>query len=101
MLRRRRSNGELVRQDWVEVLSTARETLESRWREGARQARVLEIGCGQRFALTLLFHPLGLAATGMDAELVEPSSSARSLFRMWRSNGAGAGASFPGGREGE
>jgi SAM-dependent methyltransferase len=35
-----------------------------------RDARILDVGCGQRFPVALLFHSLGARVTGIDTEVV-------------------------------
>src|SRR5438128_2421318 len=50
-------------------------------------ARVLDLGCGQRFPAALLFHTLGAEVTGIDTDVVDPRFSAGSWLRMARENG--------------
>jgi SAM-dependent methyltransferase len=52
-----------------------------------RGARVLDLGCGQRFPALLLFHTSGARATGIDTDVVDPEFSVRSGLRMLRENG--------------
>jgi SAM-dependent methyltransferase len=50
------------------------------------RARVLEIGCGQRYAVTLLMHSFGAHVTGIDTAFVGPRF--RVLDRhVWKQNG--------------
>ena len=51
------------------------------------QSRALEIGCGQRFTLTLLLDAFGVRATGIDVDYVAPKLTPRAFSRIWRSNG--------------
>jgi SAM-dependent methyltransferase len=48
---------------------------------------VLEIGSGQRFASTLLFHSAGARVVGVDMDLVATQPSLRSFAATWRRNG--------------
>ncbi len=43
--------------------------------------RVLDVGCGKSYWLTLLFHSLGAKTTGIDTEFV---GTGRSLGKYWR-----------------
>jgi SAM-dependent methyltransferase len=47
-------------------------------------ARVLDLGCGQRFPATLLFHTFGARATGIDTDVVDPRAG---WLRILRENG--------------
>ncbi len=49
---------------------------------------ILEIGCGQRFATSLLFHSMGAHVTGIDMDYVDPRFTLRGYWNMLRVNGA-------------
>ncbi len=49
---------------------------------------ILEIGCGQRFATSLLFHSSGAHVTGIDMDYVDPRFTLRGYWKMLRVNGA-------------
>lgn len=49
--------------------------------------RVLEVGCGKAYWLTLLLHSCGAVATGIDTENVEPGFGPRRFWQIWRHNG--------------
>src|SRR5919204_633432 len=53
------------------------------------QATVLEIGCGQRYPLTLLLHASGARVVGIDIDYVDPDRTLRpgSIIAAWRRNG--------------
>jgi SAM-dependent methyltransferase len=51
------------------------------------QARMLEIGCGQRFADTLLFHTEGAHITGIDLDHIVYRFTPAEFLRVWRRNG--------------
>jgi len=51
------------------------------------ETRILEIGCGQRFARTMLFHSEGVKITGIDLDFVDTSFSIGSMVNIWRING--------------
>lgn len=50
-------------------------------------ADVLELGCGQRFPLTLLFHSVGARAVGIDFDHVEARPSLQGFRSMLNRNG--------------
>jgi len=50
-------------------------------------ASILEVGSGQRFTITLLFHSLGARAVGIDMDFVNPRMSFRTFWSTWRRNG--------------
>jgi SAM-dependent methyltransferase len=52
-----------------------------------RAWRLLDIGCGQRFAAVLLFHSLGANITGIDADYVDPGFSLKGYWSIWKRNG--------------
>jgi SAM-dependent methyltransferase len=51
------------------------------------EIRMLEVGCGQRFALTLLFHSVGARVTGIDTDFVDPKFSLKGMLSVWKRNG--------------
>lgn len=52
-----------------------------------RGLRVLDVGCGKAYWLTLLLHSYGARVTGIDSEAVEPRRSLRKYLRISRQNG--------------
>ena len=49
---------------------------------------VLDVGCGQRYQLTLLFQTFGSSAVGIDIDLVGPSLAFPTKYaRLWASDG--------------
>jgi SAM-dependent methyltransferase len=55
--------------------------------DDVRGKRVLDVGCGKAYWLTLLLHSYGAAATGVDTEFVEPGFSLGKYWGILRSNG--------------
>ncbi len=49
--------------------------------------RVLDVGCGKTYWLTLLLHSCGAQVTGVDTEFVEPGYSLDKYWGILRSNG--------------
>lgn len=49
--------------------------------------RVLDVGCGKAFWLTLLLHSCGARATGIDVEVVEPDRNLDKYLCILRRNG--------------
>ena len=54
---------------------------------GIEGKRILEVGCGKSYWLTLLMHSLGAQASGIDTENVEPGFSASRFWHILRANG--------------
>lgn len=52
-----------------------------------QNADVLEIGCGQRFPLTLLFYSLGARCVGIDYDYVDPRPTWQGFQAMVKRNG--------------
>ncbi len=52
-----------------------------------RGIRVLDVGCGKAFWLTLLLHSYGAHATGIDTEFAEADRSLTKYFNILRNNG--------------
>lgn len=52
-----------------------------------RGLRVLDVGCGKAYWLTLLLHSCGAYATGVDTELVEPGYSLGKYWGILANNG--------------
>lgn len=74
--------------DWT-VFGLAREALQRHASLPLEGARVLDLGCGPRFPALLLFHTFGARATGIDAEVVDPSFGEGVGLRMIRRHGFG------------
>lgn len=51
------------------------------------QCRVLDVGCGKSFWLTLLLHSAGARATGIDTEVVQRGLGLRKIVGLVRANG--------------
>src|SRR5579885_1704941 len=54
---------------------------------GWRGKRVLDVGCGKSFWLTLLLHSAGAEVTGIDAEVTDPQVHLRKYLHIARRNG--------------
>lgn len=52
-----------------------------------RGLRVLDVGCGKSYWLTLLLHSYGARATGIDTEFVQPDIGPGKYFNIARRNG--------------
>ncbi|MEE8429283.1 MAG: class I SAM-dependent methyltransferase, partial [Gammaproteobacteria bacterium] len=52
-----------------------------------RGLRVLDVGCGKAYWLTLLLHSYGAQATGIDTEFMQPGRSPVKYLRILRENG--------------
>lgn len=50
-------------------------------------ARVLDVGCGKSYWLTLLLHSAGAQVTGIDTELTEPGRTLGKYLKVLRRNG--------------
>lgn len=49
--------------------------------------RVLDVGCGKSFWLTLLLHSYGAHVTGIDTEVVEPGFNIKKYIKILKRNG--------------
>lgn len=49
--------------------------------------QILEVGCGQRFATTLLFHSFGYNVIGIDTDFIDPHFSIKGFLRILKTNG--------------
>lgn len=82
-----RKNEEFALHDYHNVLGGAKRVLEQCIAKEIQDVRILEIGCGQRFATTLLFHSLGAHVIGIDTDFVDPNFSIKGLLSVWKKNG--------------
>lgn len=81
-----RRNEHFATRDY-EVFRRARETLQQHVGPLSTEIRVLEVGSGQRFAVTLLLHSSGVAAAGIDVDYVDPTFSPAGFLGIWHHNG--------------
>jgi len=83
-----RRNREFARHDYHDIFcGRAKRVFRERLDTEIRDARILEIGCGQRCTTTLLFHSLGARVTGIDTDAVDPRFSVGGLLTIWKRNG--------------
>ncbi len=80
-------NREFALHDYHNVFSEAKKVLEEYVTKKIQNTRILEIGCGQRFATTLLFHLLGAHVTGIDTDFVDPNFSFKRFPTVLKTNG--------------
>jgi SAM-dependent methyltransferase len=59
----------------------------SPWISGLEGLRILDLGCGKSFWLTLLLHSCGAQVTGIDTEVVEQGHSAYKYLNIIKKNG--------------
>ncbi len=86
LLRHFKRNQELAQQDYAGYRQI-RDVFSKHSDVRPEDARVLEIGCGQRFADVLLFHSDGIHVTGIDLDVIAPRFSVGAFLRIWRENG--------------
>ena len=79
-------NDAFARHDYYGYLRV-KEIIEKNIGKLTPETRILEIGCGQRFARTMLFHSEGANITGIDLDFVDPDFSIKSMVNIWRING--------------
>jgi hypothetical protein len=82
-----RKNREFALHDYHQVFCEAKRVLEHYVSKEMQHVRILEIGCGQRFATILLFHSLGAQAIGIDTDFVDPHFSIKGFLSVWKKNG--------------
>ena len=96
LLSRLRLSGSIVRYSNAHNRDFAREhyAFFARMQGGLREfvgdlrgLRVLDVGCGKSFWLTLLLHSCGARVTGVDTEFVETGRSLRKYAGITRSSG--------------
>lgn len=51
------------------------------------ECNILEVGCGQRFAVTLLLNTIGAKVIGIDADYIDPNFSFKKLLKIFKYNG--------------
>jgi SAM-dependent methyltransferase len=73
--------------DYAGIVRGAIPALESHGQRPITDADVLEIGCGQRAAATLILHTLGARVIGIDYDYAEARFSWRGLLTSARENG--------------
>lgn len=86
LLRQYRHNRSFAAHDYG-VFQECRAAFERHAGRPITGARVLDIGCGQRFPVTLLFRAFGAETTGIDTDVVEPRLTPSACLRMIRANG--------------
>ena len=82
-----RGNEEFALHDYHNVFLEAKNGLEQYIEKDIADVRILEVGCGQRFCVTLLFHSLGTDVVGIDTDYVDPRFSLSGLLSIWKING--------------
>lgn len=79
-------NRDFAREHW-EFFRTMRARLAERGME-IEGRRVLDVGCGKAYWLTLLLHAFGAEATGVDTEELDPRRTPSKYWGLFRRNGA-------------
>ena len=69
------------------IFCDARDAMEKFLGRKMPGVRILEIGCGQRFATSLLFHTFGADVTGIDMDYVDPRFSLGGYLTIGKKNG--------------
>jgi len=82
-----RRNLSFAEHDYEQVFRQAKSAFEHYGEIPLEEARVLEIGCGQRYAATLLFHSLGVHIVGIDYDVINTRTSWRGLRAAVSANG--------------
>ena len=78
---------DLATHDYKHVFMGAKAVYEKYFELPIDQARMLDVGCGQRFPVTLMFHSLGAKITGIDTDVVQPHLTVRMVRDMLKHNG--------------
>lgn len=76
-----------VAENDYQIFCDARTALERYLNRDLNQVRILEIGCGQRFATSLLFHTFGADVLGIDMDYVDPRFSFNGYMKIFAKNG--------------
>jgi len=85
----RARNRDFALHDFHHVFLGALQCLQAYGSKPLRETDILEIGCGQRFGSTLLFHSLGAKITGIDYDVVNTTRSWSGFKALARTNGVG------------
>lgn len=88
LMRYYRRNERFAEHDFANVFLRIRRDLEKYGDVPLERARLLEVGCGQHFSATLLFHSSGADVVGIDTSVSAPKLTVRTFARMVRENGA-------------
>lgn len=88
LFRHYRHNRRFAELDWA-GFRCSREAFARHGGRPLEGARVLDLGCGQRFPATLLFRAFGARVTGIDTDVVDPGFGPAAWWRMARRNGLG------------
>jgi SAM-dependent methyltransferase len=84
-----RRNRQFAVHDVRRVFEPAARTLERLCGQPLHQARILEIGCGQRFGATLLFTSVGARAVGIDSRTLVTKWTPGRVWEAARNDGVG------------
>ncbi len=76
-----------VAENDYKIFCDARDVMEKFLGRELSRSRILEIGSGQRFATSLLFHTFGADVTGIDMDYVDPRFSFRGYLAIGKKNG--------------
>lgn len=82
-----RRDAEVAEHDYRNVFVNAKEVFEQNAERSIEGARILEVGCGHRYAVTLLFHSLGADVTGIDTDVVSPRLTPAVMLKVIKQNG--------------
>lgn len=82
-----RQNREFALHDYYNVFSEAKRVLEECVPKQIQDTWILEIGCGQRFTTTLLFHLLGAHVIGIDTDFIDPNFTMKGFLTILKTNG--------------
>lgn len=61
--------------------------IEKHLKKRVSDCSILEIGCGQRFPITLLLNTIGAKIIGIDADYIDPNFSFKKLVNIFKHNG--------------
>ena len=90
-----RRNLSFAEHDYEQVFRQAKSAFEHYGEIPLEEARVLEIGCGQRYSATLLFHSLGVHIVGIDYDVINTRTSWQRLTRCGVGERRGADYQVP------
>jgi len=86
LLRYYKNNKNLAENDF-KIFSEIKNIFDKYTNKKISESRLLEIGCGQHFTMTLLFYNIGAKITGIDTDFVSPSYSPKNLYKIIKNNG--------------
>lgn len=86
LLRYFRKNKEFAFHSYSSFVNGNKRVLDEYIIKNIQDIKILEVGCGQRFTTTLLFHSMGYNIIGIDTDFIDPHFSIKGFLRVLKTN---------------